>query len=59
MLRPIRKDYSPALGDIRAMGGGDEVVISPSARERKDWPKIVAAVADAVSKGAGVRWGAV
>lgn len=58
-MRAISKDYSPALGDLRACGAGDVIWVQPSARERRDWARIVSAIADAVSRGAGVQWGVV
>lgn len=59
MNRTITAGHCPGLGDIRAMGAGDTVWVQPDARERKDWARIVSAIADAVSRGAGVQWGVI
>lgn len=52
----ISKGRAPALGDIRSLGAGDTVWAQSDARERKDWPRYVDAIAAAVSRGADVRW---
>jgi len=50
----ITPDYSPALGDLRACGGGMTIHIMAGATSRPDWSRIAAAIADAVTKGANV-----
>jgi hypothetical protein len=47
---------APAMGDIRAMGEGDALWLSADARQRKDWGRYTDAIAQAVSRGAEVRW---
>lgn len=56
-MKAISKDYCPGLGDLRACGAGDVIYVEPGARERKDWGRVVSAIADAISRGAGVEWG--
>lgn len=55
MVKLIRHDAAPPLGDLRRLGKGDIIWVTDKARDRKDWPRIVSAVADAVSNGADVR----
>jgi hypothetical protein len=50
----VTKGQAPALGDIRALGLGDVVYVDYDARQRKDWGRLVEALAAAVSKGASV-----
>lgn len=52
----LRKDSCPALGDVRALGPGDEIVVAPGAETRKDWPRYVDAIGVAITRGADVRW---
>lgn len=52
----IGKLVAPAIGDIRALGSGDTVWITPEANQRKDFGRYIDAVAAAVSRGADVRW---
>ncbi|WP_330478660.1 hypothetical protein OG301_26645 [Streptomyces platensis] len=54
MIRVIRSDYAPALGDLRVMGLGDVIVIQPGAAQRKDWSRYQDAIGGAVSRGAEV-----
>ena len=54
MIRHIRHDYAPALGDLRVMGLGDVIVIRPDATKRRDWPRYQDAIAGAVARGAEV-----
>jgi hypothetical protein len=56
MERYVSYTGCPALGDIRRMGSGDTIALTDAAKERKDWGRIVDALAAAVSRGAGVRW---
>jgi hypothetical protein len=55
MIRTIRKDQAPALGDIRDLGRGDTIVVTHDANQRKDWGRFASAIADAVTQGADVR----
>lgn len=50
----ISATYSPALGDLRACGGGTTLYIMAGATSRPDWPRIADAVMCAVTKGANV-----
>ncbi|MGW0468297.1 hypothetical protein ACWDX6_23980 [Streptomyces sp. NPDC003027] len=45
---------SPALGDVRAAGPGDDIYIRPAATSRKDFPKLWEAAGVALARGAGV-----
>lgn len=54
MIRIIRSDYAPPLGDLRVMGLGDVIVIRPDAARREDWGRYQDAVASAVARGAEV-----
>ena len=56
MILIVRKDTSPALGDIRSLSAGDAIALTADARERKDFGRIVDAIGSAVSKGAEVVW---
>ena len=56
MILIIRKNTSPALGDIRSLSAGDAIALTADARERKDFGRIVDAIGSAVSKGAEVVW---
>lgn len=58
MQRVIRPDYAAPMGDIRALGLGDVVVVYPGSEQRKDWGRLVDATAAAVSRGAEVLRGA-
>lgn len=57
MDREIRADAAPALGDVRQMGAGDTVWLAPDVLQRPDWCRYLAAVAQAVRRGADARWG--
>lgn len=52
----IDKGMATALGDVRVLGAGDTVWITPEAVQRKDWARYLDAIASAVSRGADVRW---
>jgi hypothetical protein len=54
VIRIIRSDYAPALGDLRAMGLGDVIVVQPGATERKDWGRYLDAIGGAVTRGAEI-----
>lgn len=54
MISFISKDSAPALGDVRALGRGDALVISVDATQRKDWPRYQEALGQAVARGAEV-----
>lgn len=56
MFRVITPGTAHALGDVRALGAGDTVLVHDGAHKRKDWPRYVDAIAAAVSRGAEVRW---
>ena len=45
---------SPALGDIRHAGPGDDIYVRPAATVRKDFPKLWEAVGVALARGAAV-----
>lgn len=51
----ITDRISPALGDIRRLGRGDVIWIYASAERRHNWGGHIAAIADAIWKGAEVR----
>ncbi|MFI0211995.1 hypothetical protein ACH4OV_25405 [Streptomyces diastaticus] len=51
----ITSATAPALGDLRAAGRGDEVVVHRPATARSDWPRIWDAVGVALVRGAVVR----
>lgn len=46
----------PALGDVRAQGAGNVLIIDTDMRTHEHWPRYTEAIASAVSKGAGVQW---
>lgn len=52
----VTANWASALGDVRALGEGDTVLLSAGARRRPDWSRYVEAIAAAVSRGAEVRW---
>jgi hypothetical protein len=56
MIRVIWKDFAPALGDIRAMGEGDAIVVRRDATQRRDWPRYQDAVSVAATRGAEVHY---
>lgn len=55
MLYVSRHAATP-LGDIRAAGEGDLIALVRGAAERVDWGRYQDAIAQAVSRGADVRW---
>lgn len=56
MDHKITGEASPAMGDIRALGTGDIIWLAPDSLTRKDWGRLLDAIAAAVSYGADVRW---
>lgn len=56
MQRQITAHSGPPPGEIRRLGRGDTLVLVEGAETRADWGRLVAAAADAVSRGAEVRW---
>ncbi|MFJ9694912.1 hypothetical protein [Kitasatospora sp. NPDC101183] len=48
----IYPDAAPALGDVRALGERDLIIIATGSRERPDWPRYMDAVGVAVTRGA-------
>lgn len=52
----ISKDTASAMGDIRNAEPGSVILIRHDARERKDWPRYLDAIAAAVSRGCDVHW---
>ena len=47
---------APALGDVRALGEGDTVWLTPESTQRDDWPRYLDALAAAIAAGTDVRW---
>lgn len=47
---------APAIGDIRVLGEGDTIWLTPEAPQRRDWSRYLDAIITAVSHGADVRW---
>ncbi|GAB2572598.1 hypothetical protein GCM10027168_01780 [Streptomyces capparidis] len=56
MERMVTADAAPALGDMRRMGRGDTVWLTPGAERRADWSRCVDAATAALMRGADVRW---
>lgn len=56
MERRITGDGAPALGDIRTLGEGDTVWLSPGVDDRPDWGRYLDALAHAITRGTEVRW---
>jgi hypothetical protein len=56
MERRLSLEAAPALGDVRAMGEGDTLWLSPGVEGRKDWGRYLDAAAAATTRGADVRW---
>lgn len=56
MERKITREVAPALGDVRAMGEGDTLWLNADAHERRDWGRYLDAAANAITRGADVRW---
>jgi len=47
---------APALGDLRALGPGDIAWLYAGVEQRADWSRYLDALANAVTRGADVRW---
>jgi hypothetical protein len=56
VIRKISVEAGPALGDVRAMGRGDTVVLVDGVDGRKDWGRYLDALTSALSRGVEVRW---
>ncbi len=56
MIRTVEHEHAPALGDVRAMGAGDTVILLPGAETREDWARYTEAIGAAVGRGADARW---
>ena len=56
MIRTVQRERAPALGDVRALGRGDVVVLVPGAEGRQDWARYAEAIGAAVGRGADARW---
>jgi hypothetical protein len=52
----VSKDSAPALGDLRLMGDGDTLRLETDVRDRRDWGRYLFVIAEAVARGAEVRW---
>ena len=52
----ISAESAPALGDVRALAPGQTIWLMPGAEQRKDWGRYTEAFAQAVARGADVRW---
>ncbi|GAB7187122.1 hypothetical protein ATKI12_6953 [Kitasatospora sp. Ki12] len=48
----ISPDAAPALGDVRALGERDLIIIAVGSRARQDWPRYMDAIGVAVTRGA-------
>jgi hypothetical protein len=51
----IAPDTAPAIGDVRALGTGDTILLRDGWSLRKDSGRYAGAIADAVSHGADAR----
>ena len=54
MVKAVRADYTPPLGDLRVMGLGDQIWVYPGASNSKDWSRLQDAIGAAVARGAEV-----
>jgi hypothetical protein len=52
----IGRLVAPAMGDVRAMGVGDTIWITPEAPLRADWSRYADALTVALLRGADIRW---
>ncbi|MFB7671313.1 hypothetical protein ACFC26_07830 [Kitasatospora purpeofusca] len=48
----ISPDAAPAIGDVRALGERDLIILATRARERRDWTRYMDAIGVAVTRGA-------
>lgn len=46
----------PALGDVRRAAHGDVLWLVPGVTQRRDWSRYAEALAQAITRGAEVRW---
>jgi hypothetical protein len=44
------------MGDVRAMGAGDTIWLTPEAPFRDDWARYTDALMVALTRGADIRW---
>lgn len=58
MKLAVTEHQAPALGEIRALGRGDELYLMTGWKSRKDWIRILAAAAHAMARGAQIHQGA-
>jgi hypothetical protein len=52
----VTRSLATALGDIRLARAGDTIWLHPGAELRADWGRYTEALAQAISRGADVRW---
>jgi hypothetical protein len=52
----ISFENAPPMGDVRTVGEGVTLWLTPGVTKRKDWGRYQDALAQAVSRGAEVRW---
>jgi hypothetical protein len=52
----ITVNKAPAAGDIRLLGAGDRVTLSPNVYEREDWLSLLPALTIALNRGASIVW---
>jgi hypothetical protein len=52
----ISLESAPSLGDVRAAGEGATLVLVHGVTRRKDWGRYQDAIAQAIGRGAEVRW---
>ncbi|MFI7357151.1 hypothetical protein OG365_07110 [Streptomyces sp. NBC_00853] len=57
MKLAVTEKQAPALGEVRALGSGDELHLMPGWKLRKDWIRYLAAAAHAMARGAQIRQG--
>ncbi|MFD0276196.1 hypothetical protein ACFVHB_20145 [Kitasatospora sp. NPDC127111] len=50
----ISPDAAPAIGDVRALGERDLIIVAAGSRDRRDWPRYMDAIGVAITRGAGV-----
>jgi hypothetical protein len=48
----VNPEQAPAMGDLRAAGQGDVIIIRREARNRPDWSRLLDAAVSAVGRGA-------
>lgn len=52
----VTPERMPAYGDVRALGKGDRLWVSPKMRDLKEWPRYNEAIMAAFGRGASLRW---